>query len=79
MKGQCRTCKNWRRNTDKYDHIHYGKCSCPKLFYSADVYKGDYPSDGLEYCDCEAYGATMSTGALFGCIHHSPLPEGVTK
>ena len=79
MKDRCRTCKNWKRNIDKYDNIHYGECSSPNLFYSKEINSEDYPPYGLEYCDCECYAAYMSTSELFGCIHHTPLPKGETK
>ena len=79
MKGRCCTCRNWERFTDKTDNNEYGFCSCEKFVYSPWLPKEAFDIDGFEYSDCEAYRASFSTGELFGCIHHFPLPEGETK
>ena len=79
MKGRCRTCKTWSRNNRPFWNIKYGLCTSPKII-DADGYSEDtlYSDFVLAYL-IDGDPAGLETGELFGCIHHTPLPEGETK
>ena len=79
MKGRCRTCKNWKRNAEKNDNTHYGICFCDLFFNGCYKYRPDWSLYGFAVFDDFIDYAEIATGELFGCIHHTPLPEGVTK
>ena len=79
MKARCRTCKKWSRTTDSYRNCGYGKCLHSKLFNGHAFNQDGYPLDGLAVWQGNQLYAALETAALFGCVHHSPLPEGVTK
>lgn len=49
-----------------------GKCRIDKFVYGDD---SETPEDGMSYCDGEMYGASFSTGADFGCVHHEKQGE----
>ena len=79
MKGRCCTCKNWKRNMDNSYSLLFGECSSEKLFNGCGRPSDQWPLGGLatwedfiDYCD-------IMTSEVFGCIHHSPLPGGITK
>jgi len=79
MKCLCRTCKNWERNSSSWGREKHGLCFSDKVHDSED-----YRSRHLSRDSVVVHGDTvdvswMETGELFGCIHHSPLPEGETK
>ena len=71
----CKTCRHWKRATDKFDMEYHGKhagqCSSDKFVYDEKL-----PKDGLQYWDYEGYSAGFRTGENFGCIHHSPSAAG---
>ena len=79
MMGRCRTCKNWRRNSGTYYNPNYGEC-VGNFVYENDYWSASLPIlDGVGSSSPGQYQREFKTGALFGCIHHDPLPEGETK
>ena len=79
MNPRCWNCKKWRRNTDDYRNLDYGKCFHSKLCNGHYINQLEYPIDGLVFWQGNAQYAVMETGAGFCCIHHTPLPGGITK
>ena len=79
MKGRCCTCKNWKRDTVSYSVKNYGECDCKLFFNGCEKEEADWPNAGFSILDDYYDYAEFSTSELFGCIHHSPLPDGETK
>ena len=79
MKGRCGTCKNWRRNKEGCLKSDYGEC-VGGFIYEKDWSTQEFmSSNGVVASATGQYQAELKTGIDFGCIHHSPLPEGETK
>ena len=79
MKGRCKTCKSWERNSPGWDIEKHGVCWSDKFHDSEDYWESDLPLDGAVVQGDIDHLSWIETGESFGCIHHTPLPDGETK
>lgn len=84
MIATCSTCQHWKRLPDKVYQPHYqqkpagdpvvtvmGECQeLDPMFYGEPV------EDGIAFgaYNCSDHDDKATTGPLFGCVHHSPIP-----
>lgn len=69
----CKECKYFERNTEKWKNNKYGECNCDKFLYNECLNEEEKErvknNDMLLYTDYEGYLATFEVGENFGCIH----------
>lgn len=84
--NRCKTCKFFKRYTEKYDNNNYGRCGSNKLLYAETTKDGvEYWNNGimktlkdtdlLLFMDAEGYQAEIEVGQDFGCIHYQKEKE----
>jgi len=77
--GRCWNCKHWRQPGDWSAVKGFAYCHCPLMVNQNDFDYDNQPLSGVIIEDDFDCGEELLTGPEFGCIHHSPLPEGETK
>ena len=79
MKGRCCTCKNWSISEGWEPYKYHRACKC-KLFLNENDFRDEEPSSETVLIEDDFnIRSEVYTGADFGCIHHTPLPDGETK